>query len=157
MNPHIQSYIEALKKERRLKASVERAEMRLRKHQEKTCSWLEMVIDPIAMELCDHTGHKCFEIYGPFGLRAETTIYLMDADKPDIIHNDTWSITLTPDFDFMGEEPDFHLRYDTGRITEEYPRNSIGGLNNFGHETALLPDTIEEMAKLLRYCKGVEM
>lgn len=157
MNPHIHNYIEALTKEKKLEELVERAEMKLRKHREKTNSWIQMVAEPIAKELCEYTGHKHFEIYGPFGLRAETTIYLMDADERDIIHNDTWSITMMPEFSFGMAIPDFRLFYDTGNIREVYPRNSIGGLNNFGHETALLPDTVEEIAKLLRYSKGEKL
>lgn len=151
MNSHIRNYIEALTKEKQLEAAVDRAEMRLRKHREKTSSWIQMVVEPIAKELCKHTGHKYSEVFGPFGLRAETTIYLMDREDLRIYEKPTWSITLTPVFDFMGEEPDFRLRYDTGIVEKEYPRNSIGGLNNFGYETKELPDTIEEIAKLLRY------
>ena len=156
MNPHIHNYIEARTKEKKLEVLVERAEMKLRKHREKTHSWIQMVAEPIAKELCEYTGHRYFEIYGPFGLRAETTIYLMDREDLRIYEKPTWSITLTPDFSFVQPEPDFRLFYDTGNIREVYPRNSIGGLNNFGHETALLPDTIEEIAKLLVY-SGKEM
>ena len=151
-NPHIYEYIEALKTERELEKSVDRAEARLRKHREKTASWVEMVVEQIAKELCEHTNHKHFEVYGPFGIRAETTIYLMEEDNVSICKQPTWSITLTPVFDFMSDEPDFYLCYDTGRVKDEFPKNSIGYLNNCGNETKELPETIDEIAKLLKYC-----
>lgn len=41
--------------------------------------------------------------------------------------------------------------YDTGKKLYEYPRNSIGSLNNFGNERKILPDSIEEIAFLMKY------
>jgi hypothetical protein len=39
--------------------------------------------------------------------------------------------------------------YDTGETKGDYPPMSIGWLNGFNHKTAPLPDTIEEIEKLL--------
>lgn len=43
------------------------------------------------------------------------------------------------------------MRYDTGEKTGDYQNGSIGELNGFNNVTAPLPDTIPEIAALLRW------
>ena len=92
------------------------------------------------------------EIYGPFGLRCETTIYLAEPSEK-ASHGDiaitsvpTYSLTLTPD-----DSVESGYRYETGKQLETYPEGSIGWLNGFGREELPLPSDIDEIVKLLNY------
>ena len=157
MNEHVKAYQDAINKERKLELLVTVAEDRLRKHREKMGCWLDAVIDPIAEELCEYTGHPFYVVYGPFGLKARTTIYLMDNPEKDIVHKPSWALTVIPYIDYsMSNDRKFSLKYETEKIIEEYPRGSIGWMNGMGHEELELPDTIKEIVALLRYNKGCE-
>ena len=123
---------------------------RLEKKREKYgyVSWYDTVVTPLMYALEEETGLQG-EIYGPFGLRAETTIYLRKDMSKSICDQETWSIELTTNGDDV-------TCYATGRQLEHYPEGSIGWLNGFGKEELPLPDTIEEIVKLLRHSKGSE-
>lgn len=132
-------------------ADLDKRIQRLKERREALHSqgWVEMTVVPIAKELAKRMGLH-YEIYGPFGLRCETTIYLLKKKERNIVKNDTWSITLTP----HGFGGDFYLSYDTGERREYCPAGSIGMLNHFDHVEEPLPDTIEEIIDLLVFAEG---
>lgn len=139
-------------KQNKLEESVARAKNRLEKHQRLYPTWIEGIVKPLAMELAELRGMQ-YELYGPFGLRAATSIYLTPKGSDgNIVKNDTWSITIT-----IGKPNDkWEAYYDTGKCDSFYPQNSIGKLNGFDKEIALLPDTIEEINALLRFSPGIK-
>lgn len=135
-----------IKKEKieRLKAQIDKLE---KQRVKIICSrnWIKSVIEPLAKELAKRTGLH-WEIYGPFGLNAETSIYLRENMKLNITQQKTQHITLIPD---NLKDRTYICRYYTGEKTSKYPKGSIGELNGLNNITAILPDTIEEIEKLL--------
>lgn len=117
---------------------IERLERRLEKV--GYVSWVDTVVNLLMKDLEEATGLHG-EIYGPFGLRGATSIYLREDMSKSITEQTTKSITLTSEED--------GTYYETGEIVREYPVNSIGWLNGFGRETKKLPDTLEEILELL--------
>lgn len=119
---------------------------RLEKRREKLHSpgWVKGIVEPIAAALAVRTGLS-WEIYGPFGLSCETSIYLREDMSKSICDQPTRSITLEPHHD--GE--DFVVRYRTGERSGEYAPGTLGHINGLDYLTSPLPDTIEEIEKLL--------
>lgn len=90
-----------------------------------------------------------YEIYGPFGLNCETSIYLRKDMKKRITEQGTWSITLRP---LRGG----WMQYDTGKRVEIFPRGSIGWLNNDNSIFAELPVDFDEIIKLVKWVEHSE-
>lgn len=107
--------------------------------------WVGGIVDPLAQELAARTG-LCYEIYGPFGLRCETSIYLREDMSKRITEQETRSIYLVPVHD---EDGNYVIHYETGETKDGYQKGSIGYLNGMHRKTAPLPDTIEEIEALL--------
>ncbi len=103
---------------------------------EKTghASWLDTAIASLAVDLEEATG-KPVEISGPYGLRAEVWVKV----GGDFIR-------LTPEFPDGG----FKLYYDTGEATNTYQPGTLGYFNGMNNVSVPLPDTLEEIIKLLR-------
>ena len=139
-------------KQQKLEASLNRAKNRLEKHQRLYPTWIEGIVEPIAKQLADIRNMK-YELYGPYGLRSAVSIYLTPKGSDgDIVKNDTWHITIT-----IGKtDGKWEAYYDTGEYNSSYPQNSIGYMNGFDKEIALLPDTIEEINVLLRFSPGTK-
>ena len=57
---------------------------RLRKHEEKKPYFYDNVTKKLVEELLKETGLKYYDIYGPFGIEAETSIYLSNQGKKNI-------------------------------------------------------------------------
>lgn len=127
---------------------IQRLENKRRRLYEKS-GWVTQIVIPLAKKLAEHFGLS-YEIYGPFGLGAETSIYLREDMKKSICEADTWHITLCPRFTEEGDR----LYYKTGEQTNEYAQGSIGWLNGFNDVLAPLPDDFEEILKLMKFCKG---
>ena len=100
-------------------------------------SWVSMLVDPLAEALAEYPGANGFETFGPFGLRAATSIHLYKNEK-------LGHITLTL-------EDGKRLNYDTGEKCGNYASGSLGNLNGFDNVTASLPDSIPEIAELLHW------
>ena len=116
---------------------------RLKKKRDKvyySFSWIDNVVKPLMHDLEKATG-LTGEIYGPFGLRAETSIYLRKDMSKSITETETLSIEL--------EHMSDGTYYATGEETNNYQPMSIGWLNGFHHVMAPLPDTLEEIIALL--------
>ncbi len=135
----------------KLQKQIERQEGHIKKLEKQkddiffSRGWVQGIVEPLAEVLAQRTGLK-WEIYGPFGLRCETSIYLRADMSKSITEQETRSIRLTPATDQNGTE---YCMYDTGETEGGYEPMSIGWLNGFNHKTAPLPDTIEEIEKLL--------
>lgn len=144
--------VEALDaKIRKHTASIQRLEKKRDKI--STRGWVQMIVIPLAEKLAEHFGLK-YEIYGPFGLRCETSIYLLADLEKGIVKSDTWGLTLTPHYD--GEDNRTICYYETGEETPGYEPGSIGWLNGFNRVEAPLPDSFEEIVKLMRFLPGHE-
>lgn len=148
----------ATQKREQIDKSIEAKEEQIRKLQEsikklkvkkgkiKYPNWIEDIVEVLAQRLAEKLNKK-YAIYGPFGLRAETTIYLINDEKKSITEQETWSITLTPGDLTKGE-----IFYDTGEKTNDFSPNTTGAINGMNNVREPLPETIDEIVALLRYC-----
>lgn len=96
--------------------------------------WRDSAIAALAFDLEAATGWPV-TVGGPFGLRAEVMI---EVGKSYLL--------ITPEF------PDGNLRlfYDTGKAINDYPAESLGYWNNMHHVREPLPDSVDEILKLLQ-------
>lgn len=131
----------------RIKRLIERHKKTLRRLNDNG-GWMNLMVKPLASAISERLGGIPWEIYGPFGLSAETTIYLFPSGGDDICHDETYSITVYPSH--CTEE--FTLDYDTGARTNTYAPGTVGALNGFNKVKAPLPDEIDNVLKLLEHC-----
>lgn len=109
-------------------------------------SWVDSLVKPIG-EYFTKELDLDYEIYGPFGMRAQVTIYWRkDMDK-SITEQPVKSLSLVPGDLSKGE-----LFYETGKEKNNhgYEKGSIGYLNGFHKDTKLLPNSIDEIKKLIK-------
>lgn len=137
-----------IQKVEELEAKLERARKAVAKYDEEILhldrpTYYSAIIEPLAKKLSEHFGMP-YEIYGPFGLEAETSIYLRKNMDESISDQPTISITLRPT-----EKSETKLLYDTGERTNQYARGSIGWLNNMNAVCLPLPMEFKEILKLV--------
>lgn len=103
--------------------------------------------------ICERTGYD-YEILGPFGMRANSSLWIVDKtkDRKELMDYVVWSISVSPHFD--GD--DMYLTYDTGKKRGNYAPMSIGALNGFDNVEEMLPDTIEEVWEIMKKLKEEE-
>lgn len=106
--------------------------------------WIDGIINPLAEKIAKKYN-LYYDVYGPFGLDNETTIYWSDKPKFNIRKDKKIGITLYPNNYDQGK-----INYWTGDTTNQYPKDSIGELNGFNNIKAPLPLELEEIIKLLR-------
>ena len=138
---------------------IKKLEKKIEWHEKKKRKMnTDTILIPLATEICKRKGFKHFEIYGPFGLTCETSIYFSNIPhtetdkmqtKIDICKVDTWGITLTPTNKCESE-----YEYWTGEQTNDYQQGSIGWLNGMNNVYKPLPNDIDEIIKLLRFSEG---
>ena len=145
MNEIYAKYDKVVDKREMLESRLAKLEIQLRK---LDSSWFHNVVEPLAKALSKELKMP-HEIYGPFGLTAETTIYLYATKIHDICKGETYSITLEPHFD--DDRKRIRVYYRTGKINEEYPEGTIGYYNHFGRETLPLPESMEEIKALMEH------
>ena len=145
MNEIYAKYDKVVDKREAMESRLAKLEIQLRK---LDSSWYTNVVKPLAKALSKEFGMP-HEIYGPFGLTAETTIYLYATKVHDICKGETYSITLEPHFD--DDLKRIRVYYRTGKIIEEYPKGTIGYYNNLGRETLPLPESIAEIKALMEH------
>ena len=106
--------------------------------------------------ICERTGYD-YEILGPFGLRAESSLWIVDKtkDRKDLDTYVVWSLSVCPHFQNDGHTQ--YLTYDTYKKRGNYHPNSIGAMNGFDNIEEILPDTIEEVWELMKSLKTKEM
>lgn len=132
-----------------LEDKIERAKKAIEKYENEIWridnpTYYSAIIKPLAKKLSEHFGMP-YEIYGPFGLNAETSIYLRKNMNVSITKQPTISITLRP-----SEKSETKLLYDTGERTGYYKPGSIGYLNNMNAIFLPLPMEFDEILKLVR-------
>jgi len=96
-------------------------------------SWVKGMIEPIAKELGKYIGPNSawsYEIFGPFGLGARTSIHFKINEK------DVKSITFEP-----GDLSEGELRIvDFRHPTNKYSKDSIGEMNGFNYPLIDIPN-----------------
>lgn len=111
--------------------NTEKAKVTLRKAK---VTWRDTAVAALAADIEKATG-KPVKISGPFGLRAEVVIEVGDG-----------YLLVTPEFD----NGNLKLFCDTGEVTNEYPEESLGCWNNMHHVRVPLPDSMDEILKMLQ-------
>lgn len=106
--------------------------------------------------ICNITGYD-YEILGPFGLRAESSLWIVDktTDRKDLNEYVVWSLSVSPRYEDNGYTQ--YLTYDTYKKKGQYHPNSLGALNGFDKVEEVLPDTIEEVWELMKSLKEKEI
>lgn len=137
-------------------------EKRLAKIRDEKAGW-NCILYPLINEIKQRCGVEYAEIYGPFGMSAETSIYFSHigkhlkksdpryykGDDIDITKVETWELTLYPN-----DKVESGYEYWTGKTTNHFSKGTIGELNGFNNINAELPTDIDEIIKLLKYNKG---
>lgn len=142
--------IEQDKKEERLEKLILRHKRALEKLQKKG-GWFNCCLISLADEISKRLNMP-YEIYGPFGLGAETSIYFFaDGEKGDIVHKETYRITLHPSCkDGTGSYAErFYFTYNTGEKRNSYAPGTIGELNGFNNVEAPLPDDMDSIVEII--------
>ena len=84
------------------------------------------------------------EVYGPFGIRAYSCIFVIDPSKKSGSGRDgeiVGSLTI--------EGTEGGYLYETGEVINRFPEGSIGYMNNMNNVVAKLPVYTEEVLDLL--------
>lgn len=104
----------------KLESSIERAKKRLQRHQSNYPYWIDLVVQPLAEKLASARDGE-YRIYGSFGIRCRTFIYILPRNSVDIPQRyPSWSIVLVPHHDENG----FSVYYETGKVKEgSFPKN----------------------------------
>ena len=135
-----------------IEEKIAKLKQKLEKNEEKRPYIVQDVLRPLAKRIMARCGFKCFEIYGPFGISCETSVYFANdgkMDNIDICHVETWSLTLQWAFDKVGNL--HHLEYWTGETTNDYAKGTIGEMNGLNNIYKELPMDVDEIIKLLRH------
>lgn len=130
----------------RAKRQIEKLENKLN-NDEYHAYWIDDVVVPLMHDLEKLAGDGWYgEIYGPFGILCETSIYLRKDMSKSICEQPTYGLTVYPP---MRNEK--NMKFQTGEKIELYRKGSIGELNGGNYVKADLPDTVVEIWKLMRY------
>ena len=160
------SYLAKEREERRINERIIDRELqiaRLEKKKSKLGGWHANLVIPLAEILTPLLDCERYEILGPFGLRAETSIWFKKKDSTAKYCD--YSLTLTVHNEWetdnhykgqycMSTMKSVHLRYDTYERDNSYERGSIGELNGFNKIEAPLPESIDEIVKIIKSRKG---
>lgn len=138
-----ETYHTLLNKEREIEEKIEKLKMKLKEVQNQRYynSWVDKIANKIAEKINEELKMNGFEICGPFGLDCQTSIYFKDENGKE-----KYVITLFPTF----REDNLDLEYWTGEHYGRYQKTSIGYLNAFDKVRRTLPDSIDEIIKILR-------
>lgn len=112
-------------------------------------AWPEKLVYPLAKELSRRSSKKNFTVIGPGGLSCSMHIVLHNDPEyvPIMLRKETYlELTVQPD----NRNGFITLRYETGDENDSCPKGSIGQIGGLNRVTASLPDSIEEIEKLLR-------
>ena len=132
---------------------------RLEKKKSRIGGWLDILVKPLANILTPLLDCETFEILGPFGLRGETSIWFKKKDSNAkycdysltvTLHNEWDNNSIYKDQYCMSSMKAVELRYDTGVRDNSYQCGSIGELNGFNKIETPLPESIDEIVKLIK-------
>lgn len=135
-----------LKNRDRLEKPIYKHKQSLEKLETKHPGWYEDMLVPLADAISNRLCMP-YEVYGPFGLCARTTVYFFPGEGHDITRDETFSITLQPGFDFDNPE----LLYETGEKSGVYRNGSIADMNGMNNVTSPLPDSLDAIIALLNH------
>jgi len=106
--------------------------------------WIDEIIQPIAEELIKKMPDRTFNILGPFGLNAETSIHFYKkgiTDKDRFNGDNCKSITFRPRNLDLGEI----VLVDYSKDTHRYPKGSIAEINGGNYDTIPMKETTDEL------------
>ena len=107
-------------------------------------SWVEEIIRPIAELLIKKQPDRTYDILGPFGLTAETSIHFYKkgvTEKNRFNGDNCRSISFQPVNLSIGEIVLTDRTADTG----EFKSGTIGEMNGMNHPTIPMKKTIDEL------------
>lgn len=161
------AYLAKLQEERKINERIierKRQIERLEKKKDKIGGWHANLVHPLAKVLTPLLGCDSYEILGPFGLRAETSIWFKKKDSTAKYCDYSLCLTVHHEYHQSNREYKNHyceppmrtvfLQYDTYKRNTNYQRGSIGELNGFNKIEAPLPETIDELVKIIKENKG---
>ena len=160
------AYLAKEREERRINERIIDRELqiaRLEKKKSKLGGWHAHLVIPLAEILTPLLECETYEILGPFGLRAETSIWFKKKDSTAKYCDYSLTLTLHNEWDkdnyykgqyCMSTMKSVHLRYDTYERDNSYAHGSIGELNGFNKIEAPLPESIDEIIELIKSRKG---
>jgi len=125
-----------------LERRLERLNKRLEKLYLQAPSWIDTIIKAVADDLILLLPGRYYEILGPFGLGARTSIHFYKNEVKGISGMDKFtngnclSITFLPTSLDSGTIKVEDSATDTG----EYNRGTLGELNGFNHPSIDIPD-----------------
>lgn len=124
-------------KETRLEKELADATARLEQHRRKHPTWIERIVEPIAMRLALVLGREP-EILGPFGICSHVSIHLK---VPSGNGETVRSITFTSQYD--ADDEIVLCWRDWSRDTGKYPRGTMGEINGMNHPSEPIPDAAD--------------
>ena len=127
----------------KIRRQIEKLERKRSDLQDTRPSQHEVIRD-LAKKISEELGNLPFEVFGPFGLCAQTSIYLKDTDGGKYV------LRLRP-----YDGPEDWITYDTGKMRTDHfcPPGSIGDLNGINCLYEPLPDDFEKVMDLVRKSK----
>ena len=160
------AYLAKEREERRINERIIDRELqiaRLEKKKSKLGGWHANLVIPLAEILTPLLECESYEILGPFGLRAETSIWFKKKDSTAKYCDYSLTLTVHNEWDkdnyykgqyCMSTTKSVHLRYDTYERDNSYAHGSIGELNGFNKIEAPLPESFDEIVKIIKSRKG---
>lgn len=160
------AYLAKEHEERRINERIIDRELqieRLEKKKNKLGGWIANLVIPLAEVLTPLLNCSDYEILGPFGLRSETSIWFKKNNSTAKHCDYSLSLTVHNEWDknsyykgryCMGVMNNVQLRYDTYERDNTYQHGSIGALNGFNKIEAPLPESIDDIVKLIKERKG---
>lgn len=136
-----------LKKRDRIENLIYKHKQSLEKLEAKQPGWYGDMLIPLADAISNRLCMP-YEVYGPFGMCHQSSVYFFPGDGRDITRDETFSITLQPEYD-SDDNPE--LRYETGEKKSTYRKGSIGDMNGMNNVTAPLPDSLDAIIALLNH------
>lgn len=149
----------------KLEEKKEAIELKINNEWRKNFGDIKLIYEPLAEAICQKMGVKYYEIYGPFGLDNETSIYFSNESKKpskskklglrrpiDICNVDTYGL-----YDLVTRGKNgMEIHYATGEETNEFEKGSIGYYNGFNRIRKPLSDNLDEIIKVLRFSPAKE-
>lgn len=115
-----------------IKAQEKKLEqLRERKSKINYPHWNEHFLMSLAKEICERLKIETYEIYGPFGLRCDTSLHFIKNGK-------SLSVSFIPD----GDEGELLVLHDKNRDHNKDP-------NGFSSKTSQLPETVSEIIEMM--------
>lgn len=165
INELYEKYIAVELEERRINEKIidkEKEIERLQLKKQKLGTWVDRLVKPLADILTPLLDCVSYRLLGPFGLRSEISIWFF---KPNsTAEYCDYSLSLT--FIYQSNDDILYkneyctptvkkviLAYDTDERKNEFPEGSIGDKNGFNIISRDLPDSIDELVKIIKNFK----